>query len=376
MKVLYFSHSLKVRGGVASYSKIILKEISHNYQVDHHIIGNRLYMKKSISIRRFLYPFYDILRLLWKLHRNSYDIIHINPSMSKYSIIRDSVYLFILRKYGYLNKTIIFFRGWNRNTIGSFTKSNYLKKLFLDYYGGANRILVLATSFKQTLTKLGINEKKILLTTTLYKKSQEFRIRKTDKNEIINIVFLARFIKNKGIFIVCQILKKLVDDEHKNVHFIFAGDGPEMNRVRSFIHENKLSEYADIVGYVDGSKKAEILSKGDILLFPTKHAEGLPNAILEAMGSGMAIISTPVGGIPEVIEDGINGFLHSSEYPSVFYNSIKNLMKNRSLLRKIQMNNIEKAEKNFEASIVVKKLENLYLDVANDRLRICRPNNI
>ncbi len=111
--------------------------------------------------------------------------------------------------------------------------------------------------------------------------------------------------------------------------------------------------------------KDDILAKGDILLFPTSYAEGLPNVIPEAMGAGQAIISRPVGGIAEIVEDGVNGFLHDSIDPVIFFNSIRKLIDNRQLLIEMQKRNIKKAESNFEASIVIKKIEKLYDVIAN-----------
>jgi len=72
-----------------------------------------------------------------------------------------------------------------------------------------------------------------------------------------------------------------------------------------------------------------------------------------------------VGGIPEVVEDGLNGFLHDSDDPIAYFNSVRKLIEEKELLIEIQKRNRRKAENNFEASIVAKRIENLYHELAN-----------
>lgn len=367
-KVLFFAPSFantgRIKGGVTIYSRFLLEEISSTFQIDHHVIGNRT--GNDSALRRFLYPIYDTLRLIFKLLRWSYDVIHMNPSMRRSSIMRDSFYLSVLSFFGYSRKTVIFFHGWNESTINQIKGSVLLKSFFLRLYNKVGKILVLATPFKQQLVELGVKGETISVVTTLYKRFENIPLRKKSSEDgVIKLLFMSRFVKDKGLNIACSVLKLLVDNGFDNVHFIFAGDGPEMNRLISFINDNNLDKFASLSGYVTGQSKDKIFAEGDIFLFPTKYAEGLPVVILEAMGAGQVVISTPVGGIPEVVENGVNGFLHNSDNPAVYFDSVKRLIKDRDLLFEIQERNRRKAENNYEASVVSKKIESLYKEVAN-----------
>ena len=362
--MLFFSPSFTDKAGIANYCRILIKEINPVFQIDHHIIGNR--PENSSFCRRCIYPIYDTVSLIYKLFRHSYDIIHLNPSVTIYSIVKDSFYVFILSFSGYSSKTVVFFRGCDEGIIHRLKKSVVLKKLFLRYYNKLGKILVLSTPFKQQLVELGIKEDKILVTTTLYKKSKNvFLGNKNSKNGIINILFMSRFVKAKGIDIVCGVLKLLVENGYEKIRFVFAGDGPEIDNLYSFINDNRLNEFVSLPGYITGKLKDRVLAEGDIYILPTKHTEGLPNAMLEAMGAGLVIISKPVGGIPEVVEDGLNGFLHDSDDPIAYFNSVRKLIEEKELLIEIQKRNRRKAENNFEASIVAKRIENLYHELAN-----------
>lgn len=362
-KVLFFSPSFTDKAGIANYCRILIKEINPVFQIDHHIIGNR--PENSSFFRRCIYPTYDTVMLIYKLFRYSYDVIHLNPSTTKYSIAKDSFYVFILSFFSYSSKIVVFFRGCDESIIQRFKKSAFLKKLFNRYYNKLGKILVLSTSFKQQLIELGIKEEKILVTTTLYKKSiNNFWENKKRENGITNILFMSRFAKAKGIDIVCGVLKLLVDNGYRKILFVFAGDGPEIDNLHSFINDNQLNKFVSLPGYIIGKLKDRVLAEGDIYILPSK-TEGLPNAILEAMGAGLVVISKPVGGIPEVVEDGLNGFLHDSDDPVVYFNSVKRLIEEKELLIDIQKRNRKKAEDNYEASIVIKNIENLYHEVAN-----------
>lgn len=101
--------------------------------------------------------------------------------------------------------------------------------------------------------------------------------------------------------------------EEKKYHFDFAGKFFEESEKEYFeccIKENKLEEYITYHGIVGGKEKRELLKKCYIFALPTRYPnEGQPISILEAMGNGMFIITTDHAGIPDIVEDGVNGIV-------------------------------------------------------------------
>ncbi len=148
-KVLFFSRSFKCKGGVVNYCEALLEEISPNFHIDHNVIGDR--PDNNSVLLRFLYPIYDTVRLCYKLFRNSYDIIHTNPSLIKNALIRDSFYLLVLSLFGYSSKTIVFFHGWDKDVIHRLNRYVFFKSIFIHLHHNVGKILVLATIFKQQL---------------------------------------------------------------------------------------------------------------------------------------------------------------------------------------------------------------------------------
>ncbi len=125
---------------------------------------------------------------------------------------------------------------------------------------------------------------------------------------------------------------KIVVEERDNVRFSVVGDGPELKNLQSLIREFNLSEKVKLLGF--RSDIASILSKWDIYVQPSLW-EGLCITVVEAMASGLPIVATSVGGIPESVVDGYNGFLVPRKDPEMLANKIVELAQNADL--RIQM---------------------------------------
>jgi glycosyltransferase involved in cell wall biosynthesis len=81
-----------------------------------------------------------------------------------------------------------------------------------------------------------------------------------------------------------------------NVELVIAGDGSGASNIQRMIaeHDDEELRYRE---RISGSEKADALLSSSVLLFPSMHAEGMPNTVLEAMGCGLAVLTTRVGGI-------------------------------------------------------------------------------
>jgi L-malate glycosyltransferase len=85
-----------------------------------------------------------------------------------------------------------------------------------------------------------------------------------------------------------------------------VGDGPECGRARQLVEQLGLSEHVRFVGIVE--EVASLLAEADVLLLPSE-TESFGLVALEAMASGVPVVASRVGGLPEVVEHGVSGFL-------------------------------------------------------------------
>lgn len=89
---------------------------------------------------------------------------------------------------------------------------------------------------------------------------------------------------------------------------LICGRGSAHDEARRLTHDFGLADTIEFRGWVLGEQKNAVLAESDVLVLPS-HVEGLPNALLEAMATGLSVIATRVGAIPEVVEDGVSGLL-------------------------------------------------------------------
>lgn len=113
--------------------------------------------------------------------------------------------------------------------------------------------------------------------------------------------------RNKGIWDLLALVERY-GTELEGLQFVLCGDGVEFAAFSRAIAEKGVQRFFDLRGWVDFDGKMQALAECEILLV-LSHREGMPNALLEGMAAGRAVIATSVGAVPDVVQDGVNGFL-------------------------------------------------------------------
>lgn len=120
------------------------------------------------------------------------------------------------------------------------------------------------------------------------------------------ILFLGEIGERKGCFDIPSIYAEILKRE-KTTPLLLGGDG-EIEKVKHLLEENGVKGGVSFLGWVKGEEKDRLLKESSIFLFPS-YNEGMPVALLEAMAYGLAIVTTNVGGIPQLIDHGMNGYI-------------------------------------------------------------------
>lgn len=123
----------------------------------------------------------------------------------------------------------------------------------------------------------------------------------------VRMVFLGRIGERKGSFDLVRALARLDPAMRTRLHLVMAGDG-DVSGVEAAAEAAGVRDSIEFPGWVGEATRAALLDTADVLLLPS-HEEGLPMAVLEGMAAGLAVLTTPVGGIPEVITHGDDGLL-------------------------------------------------------------------
>ena len=131
--------------------------------------------------------------------------------------------------------------------------------------------------------------------------------RPTAMSQTVELLFLGKLNQRKGIFDILQAFAQLEPELQKRAKLTFAGAGSEYE-LWEMARELGIDQQISLPGWVDAKQRDQLMLSSDIFLLPS-YNEGLPMSLLEAMAWGLPAITTPVGGIPEVIESHDNGIL-------------------------------------------------------------------
>lgn len=127
---------------------------------------------------------------------------------------------------------------------------------------------------------------------------------------ILRIVSVARLVPKKGLEVGIQAVAAM----GAGVRYTIVGDGPERPYLAALIGKLHAEDFIELAGWKTGGEVAGLLASSHLLLAPSRTApdgdeEGIPVALMEAMATGMPVVSTMHSGIPELVEDGVSGFL-------------------------------------------------------------------
>lgn len=241
----------------------------------------------------------------------------------------------------------------------------YLKKRTFKY---ADVVLAMSPDMKKDLIKNGCPEEKIIVYYfgSSFKKfiypDREYSERKT-----YTLLILATLISKKGHFDLFIAIKKLLDRGITNFKLQIVGSGPLENKLKRLAKKLEIDAYINFVGYVEYLSEQMIneIKNADIFVHPSftdkkGHKEGIPTIIVEAMASGLPVISTYHAGIPSVINHNITGLLVKEHDTENLSNEIYKFMTNNTLRMQIGKNAQEYVISNLNLVEKEKELEFIY----------------
>ncbi len=168
-------------------------------------------------------------------------------------------------------------------------------------------------------------------------------------------LFAGRLVEEKGIYVCLEAFRILLEKNSEDILLWFAGDGPEIHHLR--MKASELPNHSVRVwGALDARALEDLYSQAFVLLLPSWR-EGLPYVVLEAMRAGLPIIATPTGALPDIIQDGVNGFFVPYGDPKALAGKIEILLNNPLLAEAMRDRNLMFFESNFSR----RAMEKFYL---------------
>jgi glycosyltransferase involved in cell wall biosynthesis len=168
------------------------------------------------------------------------------------------------------------------------------------------------------------------------------------------LLFVGRLIKEKGIF---ELLEAMIDIlKQVDCHLLIVGNGEEKEEIIRRIKNAKLENSVSLLGYMDSEKLYQVYQESTIFILPS-YREGFPTAITEAMNFGLPIITTPVGGIPDHLQDGVNALFIKPKDPEVIANAVIRLLKDPKLCEEMGLANLAQVWEFRPENVVPKYIE-------------------
>lgn len=341
-KNLVIATSRKTMGGITSVIKAhegtMVWDKYNTYWLQTHIDGVFLlklyFFIKSFIIFIFIAPFYDIIH------------IHVSEPVS----IKRKQFFYYVAKF-YRLKIIIHFHSFSIETTLKGDSCAIYQRLFK----GSDKILVLSKQWQTWVeTILNIPHRQV---DVLYNPCPIIAsVQKNKKKEKL-ILFAGALNERKGYLDLLKAFSQ-ISDKYPEWQIVFAGNG-DLEMARQQASRLGVHDKVKFVGWINGSAKEELFSKSSIFCLPS-YAEGFPMAVLDAWAYGLPVITTPVGGLPDVLVDKFNALVFEPGDINSLSENLDLMISDVPLREKIEKESIALSKGKFNIENLSKELANIY----------------
>jgi glycosyltransferase involved in cell wall biosynthesis len=181
--------------------------------------------------------------------------------------------------------------------------------------------------------------------------------------EPVDVLYLGRITEQKGAFCLIEAWHHLVGNDValRPARLNIVGDG-EVERARALVHELGLDDSVRITGWVTPAEAQRILRSSQVLALPS-HYEGQPMAILESMANGLCIIASPVGGIPELIDESCAIFVEPGDAHRLA-DALSLVVQDDQKRIRLGSAALQRSRDEFDVDVIWRKIDRLYREVS------------
>lgn len=339
----------RVRGGVSSVVNTYY-ELGLDEKVNLAYIST---MEDGSKLKKLLVAIMAYLRFCFKL--KDYDIVHVHMA-AQASFWRKA---FFIRKAKKQGKKIIIHQH-SGFFIDFFLKETdqKQKQQIKEIFDMAEHVIVLSKEWADFFGEYVCDDKKII---TLHNGVVIPESEKTDYSDQ-NILFLGRLGENKGTYDILKIIPNVLK-KVPNAMFYFGGDG-DVVKCKAISEKENFAQHVRFLGWMQNTEKEKYLEKCSTYILPSYH-EAMPMSVLEAMSYGLATISTNTGGIPQIIENGVDGIRIDAGDRERLEKTLVELLTDESKRKALGCAGRKKIMKCFNVKSNIETLYQLYLDVCN-----------
>lgn len=219
----------------------------------------------------------------------------------------------------------------------------------------ATRVIVLSELWRAWITTIADNRRVVCIPNPVCEVEEEPR---SHRRNIV--LFLGRLERRKGVFDLLDAIAAL-RTHVPDIRLVCAGDG-DLESVARYAERLGIENAVSLPGWVGPAERQSLMNLAAVYVLPS-YAEGLPVSLLEAMAAGLPVAAASVGGIPDVVADGINGFLFAPGDGAMLQRLLRRLMHDPELGRRTALAARETIRMRFAKERVLAQLDELYRDL-------------
>jgi colanic acid/amylovoran biosynthesis glycosyltransferase len=276
-------------------------------------------------------------------------------------------YLEMLQSWG--GPYVVSFHGVD---VSKFLDRKGYKEKLQTVFKEAKLVMGRSESLLKRLKELGCPEHKLRLNRTPVPLTHlEADLRTPPLDDQWRLVQACRLIPKKGILTLLDALAQ-VRLVHPKLRYILCGDGPMRSKILHYASDRGLLQNIELRGWLDQATLMEEYRKAHLFLHPsetTKEAdqEGIPNSMLEAMATGLPVVATRHGGIPEAVTHGHDGLLAPERSADELARLLLRVMSDPEELKRLSANAAASVRANFGSEAQVAALEDIYLEAISPK---------
>jgi glycosyltransferase involved in cell wall biosynthesis len=362
-KVLLVSHIGLPWGGVSQrYSDLLKSSLSEKVDLTFFESSPN---KQSISGTGILniqntIGFFDVcVKYILELIQVKPLIVHIASAFG-YSFLKNSILIIIAKIFGY--KVILA----PHCSISVFIPESKLFFLWMKFVlNRCDGLLVLSNEWLD-IQAIAPKTRVMLLKNSINLRDYiELKRTMGKQSEKVKIVYLGHIGVAKGIMDLIQAVDVVQRKGRKEFKVVIYGEelrSGELDYSKQMVKNLRLDDVICFSEPVFGDEKVEAFRDADIFILPSHH-EGLPISIIEAMASGLPVIGTNIGGIPDLVENSKNGLLVNSKAPQCLATAMITLIENQQLRFSFGLEGRKKALENHDVENYVDRLIAFYQEI-------------
>ena len=337
-KVLVVATSNRSRGGIATVVNAFTRQSQWGQykckwiktHIDKGFIHKLWMLASSLAQYTILLPFYDIVH------------IHVSTTVSA-----NRKYIFYKLAKLFSKKTVIHLHCGSQ-------LSEIWNKKYEDMFVNADKCLTLSNGIRDYIVSRTGKAENVEV---VYNPCPDVEGVNMSMKREKNILFAATLYKEKGYLDLIEAFGKIAAS-NKEWKLLLAGNGSQ-DEGRALAEKYNVADRVEFLGWVRGEDKDRVFRTSSLFCLPS-YAEGFPMAVLDAWAYGLPVVTTPVGGIPDIVVDGENGLLFNPGDVKALSEKLDILINDASLRSKLSREAKMLAGTTFNATTIARQLGDIY----------------